>query len=161
MKEETLTEYEPYIMPESISTYVKRKAIYVEVIACFLILLFAYTGLSKLIERSNFEAVLWGSPIIESKAKIVSWAVVISELLTVALLIIPKFRRIGLWLSFFLMLAFSLYVTYMMVFSDHRPCSCGGIIQKMSWTQHLIFNWVVTGLTLIALKFSKAKTVIR
>ena len=38
------------------------------------------------------------------------------------------------------MTIFTLYIGYMVAFVPKLPCSCGGIIQKMSWNQHLIFN---------------------
>jgi uncharacterized membrane protein YphA (DoxX/SURF4 family) len=49
-------------------------------------------------------------------------------------------RLIGLYASFFFMILFTGYIVAILRFSSYIPCSCGGILQKMSWTQHLIFN---------------------
>jgi len=35
-------------------------------------------------------------------------------------------------------------------FSKELPCSCGGVLQEMSWQQHLVFNIVFTLLALLA-----------
>ncbi len=35
---------------------------------------------------------------------------------------------------------FAGYIGYMLVFVKHLPCSCGGVLQGLSWGQHLLFN---------------------
>jgi hypothetical protein len=49
-------------------------------------------------------------------------------------------RSIGLYLSFALMTLFSVYILVITNYSSNVPCSCGGILEKMTWNQHLIFN---------------------
>jgi len=56
------------------------------------------------------------------------------------LLIFNTWRMIGLYASFFMMLSFTLYITLMLLFTKHLPCSCGGVLRKLSWPQHLILN---------------------
>jgi hypothetical protein len=41
---------------------------------------------------------------------------------------------------------FSAYIIAITQFSDYIPCSCGGILQKMSWNQHLVFNFLFVSL---------------
>jgi hypothetical protein len=43
----------------------------------------------------------------------------------------------------------------MIAFDPELPCSCGGILQSMNWTQHLIFNIFFTLLGLGAIAFEK------
>jgi hypothetical protein len=52
----------------------------------------------------------------------------------------PRTRKLGLYISLGLMMAFTGYISYMMIFIPDLPCSCGGVISKMTWGQHLIFN---------------------
>jgi len=51
-----------------------------------------------------------------------------------------RFRLLGLYASFSLMVMFTAYIIAITKFSDYIPCSCGGVLQNMSWNQHLIFN---------------------
>jgi hypothetical protein len=51
------------------------------------------------------------------------------------------------------MLLFTGYVYTILQFADHIPCSCGGLISALSWSQHLLFNTVITILTLVAILF--------
>jgi hypothetical protein len=62
------------------------------------------------------------------------------ELLVACLLVVPGTRKWGLYGSFALMAGFTLYVGYLLAFADDLPCSCGGVIQQMTWGQHLLFN---------------------
>jgi putative oxidoreductase len=113
----------------------------VEIIAALFILLFAYTASSKLIEHEKFWILLHNdTPQTEKYATLLSWAVPLSEIAITLLLFFPKSRRLGLWGSLAIMLLFTGYLGYMLFFTTSRPCGCGGVIQKMTWNQHLIFN---------------------
>jgi hypothetical protein len=37
---------------------------------------------------------------------------------------------------------FTGYIIAITRFSDNVPCSCGGVLQTMSWNQHMVFNIV-------------------
>jgi putative oxidoreductase len=111
-----------------------------DLIAAVLIFLFVYTAINKLMNIESFEAVISKSPIIHQNASLISWLVPLGELIISLLLLIPVFREYGFLFSSILMGIFTLYVAYMLLFIPTLPCSCGGVIQKMNWTQHLIFN---------------------
>ncbi|MEJ0031509.1 MAG: MauE/DoxX family redox-associated membrane protein [Bacteroidota bacterium] len=38
------------------------------------------------------------------------------------------------------MVMFTAYIVVITRFSEYTPCSCGGVLEKMSWDQHLVFN---------------------
>jgi hypothetical protein len=128
-----------------------KKTIVPDIISALFILLFVYTALTKLIEHESFKAVLGQSPLIGIKANILSWLLPISELFTATLLFFPSVRKWGLASSLALMLIFTGYITYMISFAKNLPCSCGGVISLMTWSQHLIFNIFFTALAAIAL----------
>jgi hypothetical protein len=46
----------------------------------------------------------------------------------------------GLYASFFLMSLFTAYLMIMLNVSYYVPCSCGGVLEKLSWNQHIVFN---------------------
>jgi hypothetical protein len=122
-----------------------------DIICGLLILLFAYAAISKLIDRQHFLAVLAQMLLIKSVAGFISFALPVTELVVCVLLFMPDTRLLGLYASFGLMLVFTLYIGFMILFAPHLPCSCGGFLQKLNWSQHLIFNLVFIALSAIAI----------
>lgn len=118
-------------------------------LASFFIFLFVYAALSKVTTLDSFEAVLATSPLIGKAAAVVAILLPASELGIASLLFIPKCRRLGFFAAFILMGAFSGYILYMLLFVPHLPCSCGGLLQLLSWKQHLVFNLMFTGLAFL------------
>ena len=117
-----------------------RKNTIIEVISSLLIILFIYTSLSKLSAYDNFTAQLSKSPFITSYANYIAWSIPAVEILISLLLVIKKTRLIGLYASFFLMSMFTAYLIIMLNFSYYIPCSCGGVLQYLSWNEHIVFN---------------------
>jgi hypothetical protein len=63
------------------------------------------------------------------------------ELLAAVLLLFDRTQLAGFELSLGLMAAFTIYVglAVFRVFNE-VPCSCGGVINKMGWDGHFLFN---------------------
>lgn len=122
----------------------KFKEVVAEIISVSLILLFVYSALSKVLEFQNFQAQLGQSPLLSAYTAFISYAVLIVELIIALLLAFPKTRFIGLLSSFFLMVMFTSYIIVILNYSSFVPCSCGGILEKLGWKEHLIFNIVFT-----------------
>jgi len=130
-----------------------KKSIALETICFLLILLFVYTAVSKFINFDNFRTfVVTQTPLLRPIAGIMAIIIPAAELVAVCMLLIPKFRKIGLYTSFVLMAAFTGYVVYALYFSPKVPCACGGIIRQMSWRQHLVFNSAFTIAAFIAIR---------
>lgn len=127
------------------------KSILIEIISTLLILLFVYSSISKLLEFENFQVQLGQSPLLSAYTNFISYAVLIVELAIALLLAIPKTRYIGLVTSFGLMVMFTVYIIVILNYSSFIPCSCGGILEKLGWKEHLIFNIVFTLLAAIAI----------
>ena len=123
---------------------VQTKNIIIEVISIAYILLFVYAAVSKLMDFSNFQVQIAQSPLLTAYAGFISITVILLELLIALLLAVVKTRIIGLYISFTLMLLFSIYIYLILNYSPFVPCSCGGILENMGWTEHLIFNLVFT-----------------
>jgi uncharacterized membrane protein YphA (DoxX/SURF4 family) len=159
---------EKIMMPESIDTQNRflritffswlKKTILVEIICYLFILLFIYAAVSKLVDYEKFTVQLGQSPILTSYASIIAWAIPTIEVVISIMLANSKWRLSGLYASFSLMTMFTAYIIAITRFSDYIPCSCGGILQKMTWNQHLVFNigFVLLGLLGILL-LSKQK----
>jgi uncharacterized membrane protein YphA (DoxX/SURF4 family) len=131
----------------------KTKNVIIEIITILYILLFVYAAVSKLLDFENFQVQLGQSPLLSAFAGVVSYAVPIVELFIALLLIFPKYRLVGLFSAFSLMVLFTTYITIILNFSSFIPCSCGGILEKMGWTEHLIFNLVFVVLAFIDILF--------
>lgn len=122
-------------------------------IAYFFILLFCYAAISKGFDFENFQVQLAQSPLLSAYAGFVSYGVIILEMVIVGLLSYHATRLWGLYASFAIMVAFTFYIYLILNYSDFVPCSCGGILEKLGWTEHLIFNLgcvVLAGLAIIA-----------
>ena len=135
----------------------RRQALATEILKSLFIFLFLYTAISKFIDFRSFNIVLSRSPLIGHHHKLVAILLPSIEIVVAALLFFPRTARPGLWAFLTLMVSFTIYIIYMLVFSPYLPCSCGGVIKYMSWSNHLLFNlaFVLMGLTAIILNRSK------
>ncbi|THU39601.1 DoxX family membrane protein [Niastella caeni] len=131
------------------------KSTIVEIISVLFIILFLYTGISKLMEYAVFKEQIAESPILKPVASFIAWALPLTEFIVSLLLIIPRWRLKGLYASLFLMIAFTIYIGAIMLFNKELPCSCGGIISELSWNGHLIFNSIFILLALIGVLLEK------
>jgi hypothetical protein len=129
----------------------------IEIISGLLIILFLYTALSKLISVNSFRFVMGLSEPLKPYASFLKWAVPITEIIVVILMVIPKTKRLGLYAAAILMFVFTGYVAWMLTFTPKLPCNCGGVIGTMTWPQHLAFNIFFTLLAVVALWLSKTK----
>lgn len=135
------------------------QSVFIKATYCFFILLFIYASVSKLLEFEKFQVQLAQSPLLSAYAGLVSFLVIITELLATILLLIPVCRRIGFYASLVLMSAFTAYIFIILHYSDFVPCSCGGILEKLGWTEHLIFNiicvlFAIAAIVLIEKKYA-------
>jgi hypothetical protein len=122
-------------------------------IAFLFIMLFTYASLAKLIDAHTFYSQLVQSPMLSNYAGLIVWAVPLVELSICILLSIEKARLSGLYLSFGLMIVFTTYIFLGVNYYENPPCSCGGIIEKMTWNEHLIFNLVFVALAIVGVLF--------
>lgn len=104
------------------------------------ILLFTYAAISKLLDFENFQVQLGQSPLLSAFADLVAWGIISIELLISFLLIYNKTKTLALYIAFGLMTMFTAYIFIILNFSTYIPCSCGGVLEKMGWTEHLLFN---------------------
>lgn len=140
-----------------IANVVSKKYI-AEVICLLYILLFIYAAVSKLLDYHDFSIKLGQSPLLSAFAGYFAVGVPVLEIIIALLLCFPHWRFIGLFGSFCLMMAFTAYIFIILNFSSYVPCSCGGILQDLGWTEHLIFNLVFVVLAVIGLLFIDRST---
>lgn len=119
-----------------------KNKLLIEIIASLLVILFLYTGLTKLFEHTTFRYQLSISPwpLLASLSAFVSWALPIVEVLLAAMLLITAFRMTAFIASAILFAGFLVYLGVLLSSDTSLPCTCGGIISSMSWHAHMWFD---------------------
>lgn len=118
----------------------KTKHYLIQFAAALLIFIFLYAALLKIFQPVAYISKMSHLPILNEIHNSFLWVVPISELIIVLLLCWPRYRELGFLLSLALLLFFALYIAGLYIFAKRMPCSCGGILEKMSWPQHIVFN---------------------
>lgn len=124
-----------------------KRQIAIESVCFLLILLFVYAGFNKLTDYEKFVIQLGQSPLLIGLGPYVAPVVIIVELVISLILAFPLTRLLGFYASFTLMVMFTTYIIVILNFSDHIPCSCGGVLERFGWGEHLVFNIVFVALT--------------
>lgn len=121
-----------------ISVSFKNTIVYI--ICLLYALLFVYAAVSKLLDFENFRTQLGQSPMLSVYAGIIS---ILVPGIEIAIALALLYQRIRFWAilgAFTLMVMFTTYIIIILNFSSFVPCSCGGVLEKMGWTEHLVFN---------------------
>tara|TARA_R110002111_G_scaffold90142_2_gene140389 strand:- start:1120 stop:1563 length:444 start_codon:yes stop_codon:yes gene_type:complete len=133
----------------------KTKSTLLEIICLLFVVLFVYAAFSKIWLYSSFEVQVHQSPLLRSISNY-AWVVLALELVIAALLIIPKYRLLGLYASLSIMTLFTTYLIVMLNFFDSKdiPCSCGGILNTIGWREHIYFNLFFVVISVIGIIIS-------
>jgi uncharacterized membrane protein YphA (DoxX/SURF4 family) len=119
-----------------------KKEVIVEIVCFLFILLFVYAALTKLLDYEKFRVQIGQSPLLSSLSGFIAWFIPSVEIVVSIMLALPRLRALGLYMAFTLMVLFTGYIIAILNFNGHVPCSCGGVLEKMGWTEHLVFNIV-------------------
>ncbi len=121
-----------------------------------LVLLFVYTAYHKLIDLNEFEVTLYKSELImDSLRPFLKYFVPLFELLVALLMLFNKTFLKGLYLSLITLVIFTIYFVALNNFSFNKGCSCGGIFNKLEYSDHLIINFIFIALNSIAIVITK------
>lgn len=118
----------------------------IDIIAALLLLIYLYTAISKLSDTGSFEVALGNAPVIDVYDRELSFLIPLLEILICVLLFFPRTRYVGLCISFLLLCLFTAYIFYLFASGSNLPCRCGGVIEQLSWKEHLVFNIVLMSL---------------
>ena len=128
-----------------------KKDILSDICVALLILLFSYTAASKLIDHHRFVFQMTMSPsaLVKMTAPYISWLLPAAEAVVAIALLIRSYRLKALFASLILLISFEVYIVSMLLSGLDLPCTCGGVISKMSWNQHVLFNGLFIVITLL------------
>ncbi|MCO6148956.1 DoxX family protein [Flavobacterium sp. NRK1] len=143
-------QFNVYVTKFKISMIPCRK-LSLTIITTLYILLFVYAAVSKLLDFQDFRIQLGQSPLLSAFAGWLWWLVPLLELTISFLLATGLARTIALFAAYTLMVMFTAYIYIMINYSSYTPCSCGGVLEKLSWKSHLIFNLCFTALGLVGI----------
>lgn len=117
-----------------------------------LILLFAYAAASKLADFAAFRRGMHRQAFPPEVADGLVYLLPVTEIVVTIMLLSGRTLAAGLKASLVLLVVFTGYILLAVVgYWQHIPCSCGGIISHLGWTEHLVFNCFCILINLIAL----------
>ncbi|HET7116312.1 MAG TPA: MauE/DoxX family redox-associated membrane protein [Hanamia sp.] len=126
----------------------------IKIICTLLAFLFAYAAVSKLLDYNTFRVQLSQSPYITGFANVIALALPVVELTVAVSFVFSNLRLYAFYTALFLLSLFTAYLVAMLNFSYYIPCSCGGLLSSLSWSQHIVFNIVFMILSLTGIRLS-------
>lgn len=118
----------------------KAKQTFTSIICLACLFLFVISAYDKIADHNRFLKGLLKVGFLSSYAVFISYAVPVCEILVSLMLIFPKTYKLGLYGFLALMSTFTLYIASMLLWAEKLPCHCNLIIEKLSFSQHLLFN---------------------
>jgi len=129
-----------------------KRQVVLESISALLIMLFLYASVSKILDFDRFIGETNNQPLPNSWTPFIVWTVPSLEIAISIALIFERSRLAGFIASAALMTIFTVYAAIVLLhLLEYVPCSCGGIIRKLTWQQHLVFNIFFTALSVIGI----------
>lgn len=119
-----------------------------------LIVLFSYTAINKLFALARFRFQLSLFPWLRTHPLLTAWVIIGAEIGIIALLMTPRRIVAGFIASLTLLSLFTAYLLIMLLTTPNLPCTCGGVLEQLSWPQHIGLNLLFIGISILGLKFS-------
>ena len=136
-----------------------KRQVLLECISALLILLFLYASVSKFLDFKTFIKEMNNQPLPNSWTPFLVYFIPYSEILLSVALIFERTRLLGLYGSLVLMGLFTIYATLILVHVfSYVPCSCGGVIKRLTWRQHLILNLFFVTLSVVGVIAQRRKS---
>jgi len=123
-----------------------------------LIILWSYAVFAKLADFPLYQKQMRQQVFSPAVSAYLVYLILFLESLAMLSLMFMATRRTGLILSLLLLIGFTIYIILIMGgYFPKVPCSCGGLISKMSWKNHLYFNLIFMVMNLVCLYYSPQK----
>jgi len=136
-----------------------KRQVMLECISALLILLFIYASVSKFLDFKTFIKEMNNQPLPNSWTPFLVWFIPCTEILLSAALIFERTRLLGFYGSLVLMGLFSVYSIVILLHGfSYIPCSCGGVIKRLTWRQHLVLNLFFVALSVVGVISQRRKS---
>jgi|SRR5579859_248679 len=135
-----------------------KRQVLLECISALLILLFVYASLSKFLDWKTFYGEMNNQPLPNSWTPFLVWVIPCTEIAISVSLIFERTRLLGFYGSLVVMGLFTIYTGIILLhFFPYIPCSCGGVIKRLTWRQHLALNLFFVVLSVVGVVFQRRK----
>ena len=135
----------------------KRKVM-IELIASLLVFLFLYACGSKWVDFKVYVDDMNNQPFPNQLTPWLVWIIPPIEFAIAVTLAFERTRLMGFYTSLGLLLIFTIYTVAVLLHAfAYIPCSCGGIIRKLSWPQHLVFTLFFAALSVAGILLLRRK----
>ncbi|HEX6916330.1 MAG TPA: MauE/DoxX family redox-associated membrane protein [Chitinophagaceae bacterium] len=121
-------------------------------ITSIMVFVYTYTALSKLLHVKTNVSVLHELPLLNYFAPFLAFFIPLAELSLVILLLVPARNKQALYLSLGMLAVFTIYLITALIAGFHLPCTCGGVLEKLSWRQHVLFNLFLIAFNVVAIR---------
>jgi hypothetical protein len=97
-------------------------------------------------------------PLPNSWTHFLVWGIPFLEIAISAALLFEYTRLLAFYASIVLMTLFTIYAIVILAhFFPYIPCSCGGVIRKLTWPQHLVLNLFYVALSVLGLILQRSQ----
>ncbi|NVM66871.1 putative membrane protein YphA (DoxX/SURF4 family) [Mucilaginibacter sp. SG538B] len=131
-----------------------KKELLYELITSLLVLMFLYTGFSKILDFKDFEISMRFQHLPDWLTSSMTYLLPGIEIIVAALLVSDKTRIAGLYAFLMMMSCFTGYVgAALLHLFPKAPCACGGVIKSLGWGPHFLINLAFVFLAAISLRY--------
>lgn len=124
-----------------------------------LLLLWIPVTLDKFMHYELFRNAMIQQPFSDQLGKVLAFTLPPLEAITAICLLRVNIRKIGYYLSIFLMSIFTGYIGYAVLGSiDNLPCGCGLVFHQLSWEMHFWMNLFFLVVSMIGLVLHTKKS---
>ena len=135
-----------------------KKQLVLECIAALVILLFLYASVSKFLDFKRFIDEINNQPLPNSWTPFLVWGIPFLEIAISAAVVFEYTRLLGFYASLAMMTLFTIYAILILAhFFPYIPCSCGGVIRKLTWPQHLVLNLFYMAISIAGIILQRGK----
>ena len=136
-----------------------KRQVLLECISALLIMLFLYASLSKFLDFHTFIGEMNNQPLPNSWTPFLVWFIPCSEIIMCIALLFERTRLFGFYASAGFMSTFTIYsIIIILNFFGRIPCSCGGVIKRLTWRQHIVLNLFYLALSIAGIILQHRKS---
>jgi putative oxidoreductase len=132
------------------------RKILIELIAALLVLLFVFASVSKFLDFKTFRGEVNNQPLPNELTPFLVWGIPLIEIFLSIALMFNRTRLAALYGSAVFMLLFTVYSALVLFnFFEYVPCTCGGVIKNLTWTQNFFFDLFFVALAMAGILLIK------
>lgn len=129
----------------------RTKNIISETIVFIILLTWAYTFVSKILDFDTFDRQIKGAYLLSAGGAVLPYILQTVHLCIVLLLLNKNWRKLGLLASIVVLTVYTAYLIYILKFAPSIPCSCIAVMSGMNWQDQLYFNFTVLAINIMGL----------